>query len=128
MANTQNKTILIIDDDKDISEAIRIMLETEGFSVESASSGKEGLAKATSVNPDLILVDMMMETVDAGAKTAGQIKDSGCKAPMILLSSIGESTSYNLDINEIGLSGALQKPVKPSVLIPLIKRKLKIKD
>ena len=128
MAKTQNKTILIIDDDRDISEAIRIMLETEGFSVESASSGKEGLEKAGTVNPDLILVDMMMETVDAGAKTAEQIKNSGCKAPMILLSSIGESTSYNLDINEIGLSGALQKPVKPSVLIPLIKRKLQIED
>lgn len=128
MANTQNKTILIIDDDRDIQEAIRIMLETEGFTVESAGSGKEGLEKSATVNPDLILVDMMMETVDAGAKTAEQIKNSGCKAPMILLSSIGESTSYNLDINEIGLSGALQKPVKPSVLIPLIKRKLQIKD
>ncbi len=128
MANTQNKTILIIDDDRDIQEAIRIMLETEGFTVESAGSGKEGLEKATSVNPDLILVDMMMETVDAGAKTAEQIKDSGCKAPVILLSSIGESTSYNLDINEIGLSGALQKPVKPSMLISLIKRKLQIRD
>ncbi len=71
---------------------------------------------------------MMMETVDASAKTAEQIKDSGCKAPVILLSSIGESTSYNLDINEIGLSGALQKPVKPSMLISLIKRKLQIRD
>ena len=128
MATVQNKTILVIDDDRDILEAIRIMLETEGFAVESASCGKEGLEKVGSSCPDLILVDMMMETVDAGAKVAEQIKNSGCKAPIILLSSIGDATSYNLDIAAIGLSGAIQKPVKPSVLIPLIKRKLQIED
>lgn len=128
MATVQNKKILVIDDDKDIMEAIRIMLETEGFTVESASNGKAGFEKAGSCKPDLILIDMMMESVDAGAKTAEQIKDSGCKAPIILLSSIGDATSYNLDIAAIGLSGAIQKPVKPSVLIPLIKRKLKIED
>lgn len=128
MGNAQNKTILVIDDDKDMMEAIRIMLETEGFTVESAGSGKEGLEKATSRCPDLILVDMMMETVDAGARVAEQIKNSGCQAPMILLSSIGDATSYNLDISAIGLSGAIQKPVKPGVLIPLIRRKLKIED
>jgi CheY-like chemotaxis protein len=126
MSEKMNKTILVIDDDKDIMEAIRIMLETEGFDVESAANGREGLEKAASSCPDLILVDMMMETVDAGAKVAEQIKETGCQAPMILLSSIGDATSYNLDIAAIGLSGAMQKPVKPNVLIPLIKRKLKI--
>jgi len=128
MATTQNKKILVVDDDKDIMEAIRIMLETEGFEVESANCGKDGLELAIASCPDLILVDMMMETVDAGARVAEQIKNSGCKAPIILLSSIGDATSYNLDISAIGLSGAIQKPVKPNVLIPLIKRKLKIED
>jgi DNA-binding response OmpR family regulator len=124
MAAAGKKTILVIDDDRDILEAMRIMLETEGFGVETAVDGKQGLQKAKETRPDLILADMMMETVDAGAKVAVQIKESGCKAPIILLSSIGDTTSYNLDVSGLGFEGSLQKPVIPSVLIPLIKKKL----
>ncbi len=127
MAEAINKTILVIDDDRDILEAMKIMLETEGFQVETANDGQQGLEKAKSVNPDLVLADMMMETVDAGAKVATRIKEAGCKAPVILLSSIGDTTSYNLDISGLGFEGALQKPVIPSVLISLIKRKLNLK-
>ena len=68
----------------------------------------------------------MMETVDAGAKVAGKIKDNLPEVPIYLLSSIGDTTNYNLDTNEIGFSGVLQKPVMPSRLIPLIKKKLDI--
>ena len=124
MATSEQKLVLVIDDDKDIMEAIKIMLETEGFAVETALNGKVGLEKATENCPDLILVDMMMETVDAGAKVAEDIKNSGCKAPILLLSSISDTTSYNLDINTMGFAGSIQKPVMPSVLIPLIKQKL----
>ena len=124
MATSEQKLVLVIDDDKDIMEAIKIMLETEGFAVETALNGKVGLEKATENCPDLILVDMMMETVDAGAKVAEEIKNSGCKAPILLLSSISDTTSYNLDINAMGFAGSIQKPVMPSVLIPLIKQKL----
>jgi len=127
MAGAMNKTILVIDDDRDILEAMKIMLETEGFTVETAIDGQQGLEKALSVKPDLVLADMMMETVDAGANAATRIKQAGCKAPVILLSSIGDTTSYNMDISSLGFEGALQKPVIPSVLIPLIKRKLNVK-
>lgn len=127
MATSEQKLVLVIDDDKDIMEAIKIMLETEGFAVETALNGKVGLEKATGKCPDLILVDMMMETVDAGAKMAEDIKNSGCKAPILLLSSISDATSYNLDINAMGFAGSIQKPVMPSVLIPLIKQKLGMK-
>ena len=124
MENSGSKTILVIDDDRDMLEAIKIMLETEGFAVQTASNGQQGVNLAQQSCPDLVLVDMMMETVDAGAKVAAQIKDTGCGCPVLLLSSIGDATSYNLDISQIGLSGSIQKPVRPQVLIPLIKRKL----
>ncbi len=120
----ENKLILVIDDDRDILEAAKIMLETEGFAVETASNSKQGLAKVEALKPDLILVDMMMETVDAGARLAGEIKLSGCKAPVILLSSIGDATSYNLDTAAIGFDGVVQKPILPRVLMPLIRKKL----
>ncbi|MFH1068431.1 MAG: response regulator [Candidatus Glassbacteria bacterium] len=127
MNNQSGKTILLIDDDRDILEALKIMLETEGFTVQTASNGQQGVEIVKKSCPSLVLVDMMMETVDAGAKVAEQIKSTGCNCPVLLLSSIGDATSYNLDIAEIGLAGAIQKPVRPQVLIPLIKRKLGLK-
>lgn len=128
MITPDQKLILMIDDDKDILEAIKIMLETEGFAVDTALNSKVGLEKVTKTCPDLILVDMMMETVDAGAKITEEIKNSGCNAPILMISSISDATSYNLDITAIGFSGLIQKPIMPAVLIPLIKQKLGMKS
>ncbi len=128
MTTPDQKLILMIDDDKDILEAIKIMLETEGFAVDTALNSKVGLEKVTKTCPDLILVDMMMETVDAGAKITEEIKNSGCNAPILMISSISDATSYNLDITAIGFSGLIQKPIMPAVLIPLIKQKLGMKS
>ena len=126
MGEDDKKLILLIDDDRDMLEAIKIMLETAGFAVGLAVDSTQGLKKVEKLKPDLILVDMMMETVDAGVKVAEKIQEMGCKAPILLLSSIGEATSYNLDINAMGFAGVIQKPVIPSMLIPLLKKKLGI--
>jgi CheY-like chemotaxis protein len=128
MTTPDQKLIMVIDDDKDILEAIKIMLETEGFAVDTAFNSKVGLEKVAKTCPDLILVDMMMETVDAGAKMTEEIKNSGCNAPILMLSSISNATSYNLDISAMGFSGSIQKPIMPAVLIPLIKQKLGMKS
>ena len=52
--------ILIVEDDKDLNNAYRIILENEGYSVESAFDGKEALAKLKSFDPQLILLDLLM--------------------------------------------------------------------
>ena len=126
MAEDDKKLILVIDDDRDMLEAIKIILETAGFAVGLAVDGKQGLEKVVELQPDLILVDMMMETVDAGVKVTEKIQELGYKAPIFLLSSIGEATSYNLDTIALGFAGVIQKPVIPSMLIPLFKKKLNI--
>jgi len=126
MAEDDKKLILVIDDDRDMLEAIKIMLETAGFAVGLAVDSTQGLEKVEELKPDLILVDMMMETVDAGVKVAEKINEIGCKVPIFLLSSIGEATSYNLDISAIGFAGVIQKPIIPSMLIPLLKKKLNV--
>jgi len=126
MAENDKKLILVIDDDRDMLEAIKIMLESAGFAVGLAVDGKQGLEKVEELNPDLIVVDMMMETVDAGVKVAEKIQEIGCKTPIYLLSSIGEATSYNLDTSAIGFAGVIQKPIIPSLLIPMFKKKLNI--
>ncbi|HSV96223.1 MAG TPA: response regulator [Spirochaetota bacterium] len=120
------KLILIIDDDPDILESISAILATEGFAVETAMSGDEGVEKSSRSNPALILCDMMMERIDTGAKVAEEIKKQGKGAPVYLLSSIGLATASNIEIDRLGFDGVFQKPVSPSHLISTIKRALKI--
>jgi len=120
------KTVLIIDDDVDIRASIRIVLEAAGFSVGEAGDGKEGLKVAEEVKPDAIIIDLMMETVDAGSKVSTQLKEKGFKGPMYLLSAAGDAVRYNIDAKELGLAGIFQKPINHEVLINTLKKALKI--
>ncbi|MCP5005992.1 MAG: response regulator, partial [Planctomycetes bacterium] len=66
--------ILIIDDDPDISEAMRITLEANAYSVITAKNGKEGLEKVKTETPDLIILDVMMDTDTEGFHVAYQLR------------------------------------------------------
>jgi len=129
MATTKNeeKTVLIIDDDADIRASMRIVLEAAGFSVGEAGDGEEGLKVAQKVNPDAVIVDLMMETVDAGSKVSVKLKESGFKGPIYLLSAAGDTVRYNIDAKELGLDGIFQKPINHEVLISTLKTKLNMK-
>ena len=120
------KTVLIIDDDADIRASIRIVLEAAGFSVGEAGDGKEGLKIAEEVKPDAVIVDLMMETVDAGSKVSIQLKEDGFNCPIYLLSAAGDTVRYNIDAKELGLAGIFQKPIKHEVLINTLKKALKV--
>ncbi len=118
---SDKKVILVIDDDPDILDSIKAILGANGFEVETAMSGKEGTEKVKSVNPDLVLCDMMMERIDAGTKVAQDIRKSHPDMPVFLLSSIGSATATNIDIDKLGFSGVFQKPVDPDNLINVVK-------
>ena len=62
--------ILIIDDDADIVESMKVVLEDKKYDVVTAFSGSEGLKKAKKDKPDLIILDIMMETSDRGVEVA----------------------------------------------------------
>ena len=62
--------ILVIDDDPDIVTAVRMTLESGGYQVSSASTGREGLEKIKTEIPNLIILDVMMETHTAGFQLA----------------------------------------------------------
>ena len=116
--------ILVIDDDPDILDAVSIVLKSENYIVVTAMDGQEGVEKFKSEKPDLILCDMMMERIDAGAKVAEAIRQEDKNIPIYLLSSIGSVTDINTDINKKGFNGVLQKPVDPSNLKAEIKKAL----
>ncbi len=119
-----DRKILIIDDDPDILEAVSAVLESENYVVVTAMDGQEGIEKFKSEKPDLVLCDMMMERIDAGAKVAEAIRKEDKDVPLYLLSSIGNVTSINVDVNSKGFNGVLQKPVDPSTLISEVKKAL----
>ena len=70
------KTILVVDDDPDIVETTKAVLETAGYDIVTASDGKEALAKAKSAKPDLVVLDIMMERETDGFHVAYEMKSS----------------------------------------------------
>ncbi len=122
--DSKHKTVLTIDDDPDIRAALRVVLESAGFSVGEAANGEEGLKVAQRIQPDAIIVDLMMETVDSGSSVAQELKNSGFSGPIYMLSSAGDAVRYNVDARELGLAGIFQKPIDPDALVQTLKRKL----
>lgn len=116
--------ILCIDDDPDFLMAMRVILESNGFVMVEAGSAEEGLRAFTRCEPSAVLVDLMMEEVDAGVNFVKEIKLLGSHVPVFMLSSVGDSFNDEADYNQLGLSGILQKPVSADSLVTLLNTKL----
>ena len=116
--------IFCVDDDQDILDAVRMILEPSGYLVEQANSAKEALEKFEEVNPDFALIDMMMEKTDAGLKLAAELKKGRPDMPVFLLSSVGDGLASEMMPQDVSLDGVFQKPVNPKRLLSSIKSKL----
>ncbi|MGB9624653.1 MAG: response regulator [Phycisphaerae bacterium] len=117
--------ILYVDDDQDFLDSMRVILESHGYDVAVASSAEEGLRVYKECRPDLVIVDLMMEEVDAGAHLVKEIMALGNTAPIYMLSSVGDNLSMNTDYSQLGLAGVFQKPVDPETMLKVIRSKLK---
>lgn len=117
--------ILCVDDDQDVLDAMRLVLESNGFAMEEARSGEDGLRKYQAVQPDLVIVDLMMEEVDAGTALVRNLKAEGNTKPVYMLSSVGDNLSLNIDYTELGLAGVFQKPLNNQQLLSVLKLRLK---
>ncbi len=117
--------ILCIDDDQDFLDAIRAILEANGYEMVEALSAEAGLKAYKQSHPDLIIVDLMMEEIDAGTTFVTELKAMGCKAPIYMLSSMGDNLNLITDYSQLGLSGVFQKPIEPSTLLSTLKAKLR---
>lgn len=116
--------ILCVDDDPDILDSTRMVLEAKGYIVETAASAEEGFKAFQATKPDLIILDLMMEEVDAGTGLASSLKAAGNTAPVFMLSSVGDQLNLSADYTSLGLSGVFQKPVNFDNLVKTIKSKL----
>jgi CheY-like chemotaxis protein len=124
------KTILVIDDDIDLVEIIRVTLENEGFTVIDAQNGERGLARAQRDKPDLILLDVMMGKVDEGFQVAYQLRgDADTKdIPILMLTAVADRTGFDFDPQADGeflpVDEFLEKPVSPRVLVDMVRKHL----
>ena len=116
--------ILCIDDDQDIRFAMRTILEANGYVMEEAGSAEEGLKVYKETQPDLIILDLMMEEVDAGTSFVKELRSRGNTAPIYMLSSVGDNLNLATDYAELGLAGVFQKPVATARLLSILKAKL----
>lgn len=116
--------ILYVDDDPDYCEAMRVILEAAGYEMAEASSAEEGLAVYKERRPDLVIVDLMMEEVDSGTAFVKELRLLGNRAPIFMLSSVGEGMSLSADSASLGLDGIFQKPIDRATLLTVLRTKL----
>ena len=106
--------ILIADDDKNICELLKMYLEKEDYEVVTAGNGEEAIAKFDSVNPDLILLDVMMPKLDGWQVCRELRKKSEC--PIIMITAKGETFDKVLGL-ELGADDYVVKPFEPKEII-----------
>jgi two-component system, OmpR family, alkaline phosphatase synthesis response regulator PhoP len=126
---TSGADILIIDDDRDLVESIRIVLESKNFQVRTAYNGKDGYRVIQEKAPDLIILDVMMTTDTEGFSLAYKLKNNPAheRIPIIMV------TGFTRKMAEVGpekfqhvmgeswpVTHFLEKPIDPEALLSVI--------
>ncbi len=119
------KKILIVEDDEDIQELLRYNLAKAGYEVLTANTGEEGLQKARSECPDLVVLDLMLPQID-GLAVCRILKDESTTAsiPIVMLTAKGEESDIVRGL-ESGADDYVAKPFSPRVLLARIKSVLR---
>ena len=118
----EKNAVLIVDDEKDIRELIKIYLINEGFKVITACNGIEALEKLKNYDIDLIILDIMMPKLD-GIKTCLKIREEK-KIPIIMLSAKNEDSDKILGLN-VGADDYVTKPFNLLELTARVKSQLR---
>lgn len=119
--------ILIIDDDPDIVLALRLSLQAAGHEVFDAKSGEEGLSRLPQLNPDLIILDVMMGTATEGFQIALQLRSPDPRSPLaayshipiVMLTALHSTTDLRFapDADYLPVDAFIDKPIDPDQLV-----------
>ena len=119
------KTILIVEDDANIRELLHLYLEQEGYHIESAQDGAEGLRVFRRVHPDLVLLDLMMPVMD-GTQMIRELRTFS-KTPVIVLTAKGEVLD-KVTLLELGADDYITKPFEMREVIARVRAVLRRMD
>ncbi|HBD86931.1 MAG TPA: DNA-binding response regulator [Clostridiales bacterium] len=111
------KKALVIEDDNNIAELLRLYLEKDGFDVSLAADGGKGLQAALDISPDIVLLDIMLPTMD-GWQVCREIRHES-KVPIIMLTAKGE-TYDKISGLEMGADDYMTKPFEVKELLARI--------
>jgi len=123
---------MIIDDDIDLVEAMRITLESADFDVIDAQEGQKGLERILKETPDLLILDVMMGSQDEGFHLAYQLRSMKETAdlPILMVTAVGSQTGFAFDPEKdqdfLPVNEFIEKPVNPLKLIEAVKRNLPV--
>lgn len=119
------KTILVVDDEENLVELLKFRLEANGYNVETASDGEEGLGKMQKLRPDLVVLDVMMPKMHGYevcrlAKASEKTRD----IPIVVLTARSQQKDMDDALN-CGADSYVSKPFEPAVLLKIIGQFLK---
>jgi CheY-like chemotaxis protein len=120
------KTVIVIDDDPDVLEATKVILEGAGFAVVTAPTGQEGLSRVREGGIDCIILDVMMAKDTEGFQVAQDLKADGktARIPIIMLTSVSKKTGFEFspatDKDFMPVELFLEKPVDPKRLVQAV--------
>jgi CheY-like chemotaxis protein len=134
-------TVLVVDDDADLREILRVVLEGAGYETVLAASGSEGLAVADRERPDLILLDVMMPEGTEGFHVVWKLRnledDYFKTVPVVMLTAIHQRTDLRFypDAGDgtygageyLPVQGFVDKPVSPDGLLKEVERVLRVR-
>ncbi len=121
--------ILIVDDDPDIVDAARFFLEKAGHEVSCAYNRDEGMKKIGAFDPELLVLDVMMESPDDGLAMAQELRHRGWKRPILMLTSLSRAMGmdYGKDDEMVPVDEFIEKPVAPQKLVDTVSRLLSVR-
>ena len=118
--------IAVIDDDPDIREASSLVLNSKGYDVITASNPKDGYTIVKEKNPDLIILDVMMDDPDDGFFLAQKFRKENIKTPIIMYTSISKTIGMDFGANEmVPVDEFVEKPISPEQLLQKVEKFLK---
>jgi DNA-binding response OmpR family regulator len=128
MSAPHHKKVLIIEDEKDILQLVKLYLEKEGFRTVTATTGTEGLEQVKAENPDLVVLDLMLPEMD-GLEICKRLRSKRETAmlPVIMLTAKAEESDTIVGL-ELGADDYVTKPFSPKTLVARVKALLRRLD
>lgn len=123
MSNKEIKFILCIEDEPEMIDLIRLILERRGFKVQGAAGGMEGIRKVRELHPDLVLLDLMMPDMD-GWEVYQQMKadEATRDIPVIVVTAKAQSIDKVLGLHIAKVDDYIAKPFSPQELLASVEK------
>lgn len=124
MAWKVKKTVLLVDDDADFVEMNRRLLLDNGYKVRTAYSGRECLEEVIGRRPDLIILDMMMESEVVGFDLSRELRNNEHTKgiPLVMITSVNDRIPFRVEPDKTWLpvDALIEKPVEPKLLLDVV--------